>query len=416
MILFRILSSVVRNPGLLSLQPGVPSLCYLNNRFLWGCRLFFLTGLFLILACSRPETEMVATVNGEKISTAEYRFRRNFSPYIFHEKATAAQNREFAESLIGEKLMAQEARTLGLAEQPRYKAQMAQLRKEFLFEALYKERIAGQANQDQAMVQLLRTVMAKQTMHISNAAFNALEQALATVLGQKPFIRDSTRTLSEREAGIFRKTFGDLQRQSLVRFAGGDEWTVADFLLRLSVGPYPLPAPSSSNFRTALKQIIRKAAELEYLSRSAEEQGLGQSTQVQQQVQMWSDALLTLSLMQQMNEQTQVDSTEIQHHYTAHRFDYAVQGIPMPLDSVRQEIARLLRSQKTGELYRNKLKSMQKNIWINRAVLDTLHVLHSADVVIKRHFPGRMLAPVVFPFAELIGQPLDSVKPTGINK
>ena len=368
-------------------------------------------GLVVLLSCGRDRSEKLATANDLAVTMDEFRFRRSFSPYIFRGKTMAEKNLEFTSSLLAEKWMAQEARARGLAEHARYRVQMEQLHREFLFEAMYAGDIATRSDPDRAMGELLRTVMANKTMHISNAAFAAVEQALAAVLEQKPFIKDSTRTLTEQEANRFSKTFAELQSRSLVRFANGDEWTVADFLLRLSVGPYPLPSPQSSEFRSALKHSIKKAAELEYLSRTAHQRGYSRDANLRMQEEMWSAALLSQSLIQQQNEQIIANEDEIKRYYRSHISDYTVGKKRTPLDSVKASIASLLREKKILQWQQQLLQAMQNSAWYNQDVLDTLQPAPSVDLVIKRHFPGRMLAPVLLPFAEFIRTPADSAAP-----
>jgi len=385
--------------------------CALGRFGGWSKRFTVLVlGVAALLSCGRDRSEKLAAANDLKVTMDEFRFRRSFSPYVFRGKTIAEKNLEFTCSLLAEKWMAQEARMRGLAEHARYRAQMEQLHREFLFEAMYAGDIATRSDPDRAMDELLRTVMADKTMHISNAAFAAMEQALAAVLDQKPFIKDSTRTLTEQEANRFRKTFADLQSRSLVRFANGDEWTVADFLLRLSVGPYPLPSPQSSNFRSALKHSIKKAAELEYLSRAAHRRGYSRDADLRMQEEMWSAALLSQALIQQQNEQITASEDEIKRHYRSHISEYTIKKKRVPLDSVKSSIASLLRQQKARQWQQQLLQAMQNVAWYNQDVLDTLQPAPSVDLVVKRHFPGRMLAPVLLPFAEFIHAAADSAQ------
>jgi hypothetical protein len=372
--------------------------------------LTLLTLLTLLLACGRQDHKTLAKAERLKVTAEEFRFRRNLTPYIFRSKQMAQQNLEYAASVLGEKWMAQQARSAGLAEQTHYQAQMRQLEREFLFEALYSHSIAKQRDPDKAMGQLLRTVMADKTMHISQDAFSLVEGALTSVLEHKPLIKDSTATLSEQEAALFRRTFENLQQRKLVRFSNGDEWTVADFLERLSVGPYPLPSPHSSNFRTALKQIIRKAAELEYLSKAARVRGLSREASVSLQRQMWSDALLSQLRMQQINEKIAVSEEEIKRYHRNQQVRYLKKARTALTDSAAAEIDQVLRRTKIAAAYRQELTDLAAKMWFNRAVLDTLEIRPVADLVVKRHFPGRVVAPIVFPYAEFLPQLSDSTQ------
>ena len=356
-----------------------------------------------LFACDRQNPAILATADGIKVTVEEFRFRRSFTPYIFHSKTLASQNREFCASLIGEKWMAQQARTYGLAGGARYRAQMAQLQREFLYEALYKDQVAGRPDPDQALNQLLRATMAGKSMRIGHESFAALEQALSHVLDEIPFLKDSTRTLTEQEANLFYKTYGDLPNRILVRFNSQAKWTVADLLERLSVGPYPLPSPHSANFGNALKQVIKRAAELEFISQKARELGLAKRADVTRQEQMWSDALLAQSLMQYLQEQIQISEEEVRQYYQNHLSNLSLNPRSVPLDSVQQQIRRQLRSERVEDLYRGQLSSLPKKIYYNMSLLDTLVKNPSADLVVKRHFPGRLLAPIVFPFAEFMG-------------
>ncbi len=373
-----------------------------------GLGLFLTVGLILTSCEKKPQP--VATVNGKAISLLEFRLRAGFTPYIFHGSSPAQRNREFALSLAGEKMLAQEARKQGLAADPRFVAQMAQLRRELLFEELYAKRIRGQADEDQAMAALLRQVLTGKTMAISHEVFAALTQALMAELSEKPLFKDSTVQVSEREENRLAQRHGDLLKQTLVRFGQNEAWSVADFLLRISVGPYPLPAAGSPRFRSGLRGTIKRAAELEYLSRYAEAEGLAATGQVKDPLQMWSDALLTQMLMQRKSDSITVNDADVQQFYIEHKNDYIIDGQYMPQDSVQQKIKKQLRQERAATAWRDQLQALPQKIWLNSALLDTLQIKRNADLVIKRHFPGRMLAPIVFPFAEFMEPPSGSKK------
>ena len=341
----------------------------------------------LVITCSDKKKKSVATINGQSISLPEYRLRAGFTPYIFHGSSPAERNREFALSLVGEKLLAREATKQGLAADPRFTAQMAQLRREFLFEALYAKEVRGQANEDQAMTELWRKIMAGKTMTISHAVFDALHQAMALELEQKPMLKDSTLVMSERNENKIATRHADLLKQTLVRFGQDEHWSVADFLLRLSVGPYPVPLPSSTRFPSGLRGIIKKTVELEFLSRYAEAQGLADSEETSRQVQIWSDALLTQMFMQRVSDSLSVSDADVQSFYQNHPLQQQTNNPPMAPDSTRQQIRRQLRNERAKIAWRRQLQSLPADIWLNTTLLDTLNVQHNANLVVKRHFP-----------------------------
>ncbi len=119
-------------------------------------------------------------------------------------------------------------------------------------------------------------------------------------------------------------------------------------------------------------------------------------------MQMWSSALLTQTLMQEMAGHVHITEQDIDTHYNLHRDHYQNDTVHMPLDSVRTQISRQLRQEKTIDEYRQRLSGLTTPATVYESVLDTLQVKQSADVVLKQHFPGRVLAPVLFPYAGIM--------------
>lgn len=367
------------------------------GRLLLACVLLILTG------CSRPKSESVAMVGSESISAVEFRARYSFSTYIFHSTDPATNKRHFLQSLIWEKRLAQEARRQGLAERPFYKQQMGQLHKEALWEAYYQKHHATAADPEQALRQAIRRLMTGKTMHISKESFAELESALQLALGKPAQVHsDSIRRVSERDLATMQARYQALLSKPLVSFGPGEIWTTADLLQRLATGPYPLPPPEAKTFAPALKHAIRRAAELEQISRAATAEGLDKTDFVQAQMQMWSSALLSQTLIQDLNNEANISEQDIADFYNLHRDRYQTAKTDQPLDSVRTRILHALRQEKTAARLRDKLLALNTQAIVHDAVLDTLQVKQSADVVLKRHFPGRVLAPLVFPFADIM--------------
>ncbi len=366
-------------------------------------RLLLLGSLLMVAACSRPTVDHVAMVGQEPITIAEFQARYSFTAYIFSGEDQISNKHTFLQSLIWEKRLAQEAKKLGLDQRPFYQQQMQQLRKEALWEAYYQRHLLSAADPDQALAQTIRRIMADKTLHLSRETFTELVAALQLVLGKPALIgADSVRRVSERDVAAFSTRYEALMKKPLASFSNGDLWTTADFLQRLATGPYPLPFPQSTAFLPALKQAVRRAAELEYISQAALAEGLDTSDYVRSQMQMWSAALLTQTLMQEMAGHVHITEQDIDTHYNLHHDHYQNDTVHMPLDSVRTQISRQLHQEKTIDEYRQRLSGLTTPATVYESVLDTLQVKQSADVVLKQHFPGRVLAPVLFPYADIM--------------
>ena len=348
-----------------------------------------------------------------------------------------------------------------------------------------------------AIDSLLRQLMQGNAMHISKKLFARVSRVIGASMqnANEPLIAadSSMNRLSERQVSYIRKNLADLLQEPLVRFEKGEQWTVADVIEKIAVGPFHLPPPSSSAFPIALRQAIRKAAELEAMARQAKRLGLDNSAYYKTQVGMWRDALLTQRTLQAINDTLVVSRQEIEYYYQQHKKDFTtpplvnvyqltvtdrkladqarkriaagedflavakwaadkegravnrietgyitygslgplardvrsakvgqlVGPLPFkagkyvilkiigkkdsglyPLQNVYDEIKHKVRVDKLSRIYDTILTELLKDekVSINQNALQNLKLSETGAVVIKRHFPGRMIAPISYPF------------------
>ncbi len=92
----------------------------------------------LVASCSRPETDhIVARVGGAEVTVEEFKTRFAMTPYFAEFPSDNPQTRILAlASLIGEKLLVEEAGRAGLRDTEKYRAVCTQREKEAIIEAL----------------------------------------------------------------------------------------------------------------------------------------------------------------------------------------------------------------------------------------------------------------------------------------
>jgi len=351
--------------------------------------------------------------------------------------------------------------------------------------------------ESEAIDSFIHRIMHDNEMHISKQIFARTVDAIAaaTIEEETPHINGADsllRNLDERQVRLIRHQLGDLLSAPLVRFDDGMVWTVGETIEKLATSPFQLPKPSSPSFPNALRSTLRRIAELDYMAKEAEAQGLKNSQYFKTQASMWRDALLTQKALQEINTAISISEQDVKDFYRAHIEDfktppmvnlyqiivsnrtlaeeirkkidsgqdfariarqYASTGLlendrietgyitygtlgplakrirearigdivgPAPFQSkfvllkvidkklasyqelttVYKDVAHDARIEKLSNILDDLLTQMLKKskIEMNKAVIDTLHLVPTGAVVVKSHFPGRMLAPISYPF------------------
>jgi len=117
----------------------LPHIALQMNRL--GALFLFLAAV--LLTCSRqPSDDYVAKIGKRTICPSEYRLRFEFTPHVENASSGGDNKISFLALLIGEKLLAEEAERRGKARDKKYSAQIRQMEKEALVEALFYEKIA----------------------------------------------------------------------------------------------------------------------------------------------------------------------------------------------------------------------------------------------------------------------------------
>lgn len=100
--------------------------------------------LLLLVTCGKKDVEpIVARVGKTKIPLSEFRDRYEFTPHIFQTKNKMKNRRNAVTSLLGEKVLAEEAYHRKLDRDEKYKTYVDQMEKEAIVEALFDQEISS---------------------------------------------------------------------------------------------------------------------------------------------------------------------------------------------------------------------------------------------------------------------------------
>ncbi|MCZ7555661.1 MAG: hypothetical protein M5R41_04575 [Bacteroidia bacterium] len=109
---------------------------------------FCFTSLFLLLstvvaAQTAPDSDILATVNGEAITVGEFRSRYALTVFPLKDRVdlTGIVKRHFLYALVAERLLAAEARRLGLAEEDRFVRNYRLAEEAFVRDKLYRDSV-----------------------------------------------------------------------------------------------------------------------------------------------------------------------------------------------------------------------------------------------------------------------------------
>jgi hypothetical protein len=162
----------------------------------------------------------------------------------------------------------------------------------------------------------------------------------------------------------------------LVTFDDGSAWTIQEFLQRLAVGRYYLDFNEQKRFRLDVRQAIITMIEQEYVYKEAVKEKLHQSYSVEDEVAIWRENLAAHGLVQQLL---------LQHD-----------KIPD-----EKELPALTDEQLT--ILANTLLALsdQYKIKINAKVFHAFKVTNAGLLMLKTHFPGRLVVPVEIPLENL---------------
>jgi hypothetical protein len=162
----------------------------------------------------------------------------------------------------------------------------------------------------------------------------------------------------------------------LVFFEGGFQLTVREFVQRLSVGRYYINFNDEKSFKVSVRQALITMIEQEYVYQEGTKDGIGVTRFVMEEVAMWRENLAAYSMMGRLLSQDHPipDQTES---------IYLTDG---ELATLTHELLSLLDS---------------NEIAFDTEAFEALDVSNAGLLLLKTHFPGRMVVPVNIPLENL---------------
>lgn len=160
-------------------------------------------------------------------------------------------------------------------------------------------------------------------------------------------------------------------KQPVVKFSNGTTWDTGTLLQRIAVSPYTVDKRSKGAFRHSMIAAAKNILNDELLVNHAGKLKLHKTAYVKRQKQMWRDYLVYKKQLAEIIRQADKNSNENINKnalYTKAVEDYLLDKIS------------------------------QCKTEINYEALDTLNLIKTDMVVLKRHFPGRTISPVIKPF------------------
>ncbi len=348
--------------------------------------------LITIAACSKhEEPTAIARVGSLKITADEFRRRFELTPRLKPFQDVEQAKALFLGSLIAEKLLAQDAEKAGLAESARTHAFLEQLHREAAIEELFNEKIASKIRSQgkkldkqeagTEFTKYFKQMMVGKKTEVPPARFKYLTERLeeAFHIGEDTtaFIRKlNPSPMSESEFSRAGQSLEANLNETLVTLDDGAQWTIKEFLRRLSVGAYHLDFSNRQKFRLSLREAIITMIEHEYVYQNAVKEGLDKSPAVAAEVAMWRESIAAQMLVQKLlsHDSQSQDEQETQN--------------------LSDEQLRLL----TDKLL---ALSNAYRIEINVETLRELQVSTAGLLLLKKHFPGRMVVPLSLPLEHL---------------
>lgn len=352
----------------------------------------FLSIIIAIAACSkREEPKAVARVGNLKITADEFRRRFELTTRLKPLQDVEQAKALFLGSLIAEKLLAQDAARAGLAESARTQAYLEQIHREAAIEELYNVKVAAKIRREgkkldkqeagTEFTKYFKQMMVGKKTEVPPERFKYLTERLEEAFHISEDTTASIRKLnpSPMNESEFSQAGQSLEanlNETLVTFDGGAQWTIKEFLRRLSVGAYHLDFSNRRKFRLSLREAMITMIEQEYVYQAAVKEGLDKSPAVAAEVAMWRESIAAQMLVQKLLS-PDVQSQDEQES-----------------QNLSDEQLRLL----TGKLL---ALSNAHRIEINQKALRELRVSNAGLLLLKKHFPGRMVVPLSLPLEHL---------------
>ncbi len=347
-----------------------------------------LPAFVLAAACTKKEAPpVVARVGTLTITADEFHRRFETTPRLQQFKDIEQAKTLFLNSLIAEKLLALEAAQRRLLESPRLRAFLAQIHREATIEELFNEKVAKPNRGQQArldreiagdeFMKYFKKIMAGKKTEVPPAGFKFLTERLEEIfhIGEDATVMVRKLNPSPLSTGEFSQAGQSLQAsldEILVRFDDDSDWAIKEILQRLSVGMYHLDFSNRKKFRLSLREALITMIEQEYVYKAAVQEGLDKSPEVAAEVVMWRENMQAQLLVQRLAAaENEMD-------------------LQTPTGEQAELVAKTLLA--LAETHR---------IEINPEILHRTPVSNAGLLLLKTHFPGRMVTPPSLPLEHL---------------
>ncbi len=168
----------------------------------------------------------------------------------------------------------------------------------------------------------LFSIMKDKRLQVSHEVFNFVAGELEKIYHVGENDTNLADTAPKDETFFRSGTLGDHLNDTFARFDDGSTWTIRDFIIKMTLGPFPLNYQSKDKFRKSLQLVIRRIAELESLAKKGRDQRLQKSFYVKYQTRMWSNAFIAQLMREQLADTVKVTEEEIRYHYDKHPRNY----------------------------------------------------------------------------------------------
>ncbi len=139
--------------------------------------LVIMAGFLIVTTCSKPEQEpIVAQAGKTTIPLSEFRERYEFTPHVMMTKDAQRNRRQVLISLLGEKVLAEEAYHRNLTKDEKFKTYSEQMEKEAIVEALFEKEVADKIQiSDEEVKQGF--MLSQSELDVQVLSFDKIEQA-----------------------------------------------------------------------------------------------------------------------------------------------------------------------------------------------------------------------------------------------
>lgn len=326
------------------------------------------------------KSETVATVNGDAITVSELReFLGARGGGATASVVPMERKKEALERLIGGRLLAARARSLGLDNTEEFREGIKRNGQRVLITALFRKQVSGMKRSADEV---------KEEMKRLRAADNTLSEANAKRRAEQVVTQKGLRKLEEELIAAAKKEFPPAVDNALIGKIGSGE-KVADNAALATVGGEPVTygevkgllagmtggmhgEQDLSRNPVAVSRMLEREATGKALAAYAKKQGIeGSEWMKQVRADMERSILIDLVAEREVFKEIDVTDKEVKSSYEEHAQMFVRDGKKVPLAQVKGQIRQFLENEKRKKALEDFIAELRKNgkITVNEAVL-----------------------------------------------